>query len=120
MAPEPMPLADHLDPLERPGTTCFSQHVFDEPVTHADRTIIPMATISLAAGFGFGSSAGGEPGGGRERRAAHPVGAIELNADGVHIHTTADVPRLVTIALLVIAWNIFWVMRARRKEPPPA
>lgn len=118
MSREPLPLADHLDPLTRPGATCSGQHVFAEPVTYADRTIIPMATIALAAGFGFGSGDAGAPGESRECRAAHPVGAIELNADGVHIHTTADVPRLVTVALLVIAWNIFWVMRARRKAPP--
>lgn len=116
MSPEPMPLADHLDSLARPGATRSGQLVFDEPVTYADRTIIPMATISLASGFGSGDA--GAPGGSREYRAAHPVGAIELNADGFHIHTTADVPRLVTVALLVIAWNIFWVMRARRKAPP--
>ena len=118
MPSEPGPSQARIEALERLGGVVAVERVFGEPVTRGDRTIIPMAAVSTAFGYGGGSSAaeGADGGGGGGRLAAHPVGVIELNADGVHIHPVVDVTRLVTLLLLVGAWNVFWIVRAIQKR----
>ncbi len=117
MPSEARPPQGHVDALERLGGVVAVERVFGEPVTRGDRTVIPMAAVVTAFGYGGGSgaAAGANGGGGGGRLAAHPVGVIELNSDGVHIHSVVDVTRLVTLLLLVGAWNVFWIFRAIQK-----
>ena len=117
MPSEPGPSQARIEALERLGGVVAVERVFGEPVTRGDRTIIPMAAVATAFGYGSGGSSaaeGADGGGGGGRLAAHHVGVIELNSDGVHIHPVVDVTRLVTLLLLVGSWNVFWIVRAIR------
>lgn len=70
---------------------------------------MPMAEVRTA----FGCRGRGGGGG---RWSAIPVGAIELNDDGVHVHASPAVTaRVVIAALLLIGWNVFWIARALRR-----
>lgn len=115
-------------PLDRLAEVASVRRVFGEPVTMHDRTVIPMARVKTAFGFGGGSgpapaagdaadrarSSGGGGGGGNG--SAEPVGAIELNGDGVHIHTSPNlIARVVVVVALVVAWNVFWVTYTARR-----
>jgi uncharacterized spore protein YtfJ len=105
-----------LDEIMERLSATTAESVFGEPITRGDRTIIPMAEVSAGFGFGLGSGpAGGGSGGGGGKR-ARPVGVVALDADGVHIHPSVDVTRLATLALLVIAWNVFWIFKTIRQR----
>jgi uncharacterized spore protein YtfJ len=79
---------------------------FGEPVREADRTIIPVASVSTAGGLGFGSVTGDEPSGGGGLGGmfgARPVGYIELTGGEARfrrILTAADVAQLLTAAAI--------------------
>jgi uncharacterized spore protein YtfJ len=108
------------EPIERVTEAASVRRVFGEPITAHDRTVIPMARVRAIFGFGGGGGLDGEAsgsgGGGGGSLAATPVGAIELNADGVHIHTSPNViARVIIVGLIVIAWNVFWGMRTARR-----
>jgi hypothetical protein len=84
--------------------------VFGTPVSGHGRTVMPMAEVRTA----FGCRGRGGGGG---RWSAIPVGAIELNDDGVHVHASPAVTaRVVIAALLLIGWNVFWIARALRRN----
>jgi uncharacterized spore protein YtfJ len=108
-------------PIERVTEAASVRRVFGEPIVAHDRTVIPMARVRTTFGFGGGGGGleageAGAGGGGGGNLSASPVGAIELNADGVHIHTSPNViARVLIVGLLVIAWNVFWVMRTVRR-----
>jgi uncharacterized spore protein YtfJ len=92
---------------------------FAEPVRHADRTVIPVASVLSAGGLGFGSqpdaSISREGGGGGGALGARPVGFIEISGADARfrrILTTAD---LVQVSL-VAAGFAFVASRARRRR----
>ena len=117
MSHEANPWAGHLQALERLSEAASVRQVFGEPVTIDGRTVIPMAQVWNSFGFGSGSSldpADGAGGGGDGWLSARPVGVIYLDADGVHIHNSLDMSRLIVLALLISAWNVFWIVRALR------
>ncbi|MCC6628894.1 MAG: hypothetical protein IT340_16010 [Chloroflexi bacterium] len=98
------------------------RRVFGDPIERGDRTVIPMASIEAMVGFGSGSGGQTAPDGGGSgsgvggRTQATPVGAIELDADGVHIHFSPNVTaRIVVTIALVVAWNAFWALYTIRR-----
>jgi len=97
--------------------------VFGHPIVQADRTVVPVARIRHAFGWGFGAGSGertelgsGEGlGGGRGGfSTARPVAIIEVGPDGAQVKPVPDVTRLALAAMLLIAWNVFWVTRTAR------
>jgi uncharacterized spore protein YtfJ len=107
------------------------RRVFGDPVERGDRTVVPMASIDAMIGFGSGTGGQAAPDGGGSgsgaggRTRATPVGALELDADGVHIHFSPNVTaRIVATIALVIAWNAFWALytirRARQQQATSA
>src|SRR5579863_1039406 len=62
------------------------KHVYGDPVTVGDRTVIPAASVRYAFGGGGGNpKANGEDaggGGGGGRVAAEPYGALEITPQG--------------------------------------
>lgn len=83
----------------------MARQVFGAPISAHGRTIVLMAEVrALCGGRGHGGGGG--------RLSATPVGAIELNDDGVHIHIgPPETARAVVVALLLIGWNAFWIAR---------
>ena len=80
------------------------RQVFDEPRRLDDRTIVPMAAIwRLSSGEW-------------QTLTARPVGVIVLDADGAHVRHALDTTRLLTLALLVWAWNAYWALRWLRQR----
>ncbi|MBX6773323.1 MAG: hypothetical protein IRY83_16505 [Chloroflexi bacterium] len=94
--------------------------VFGEPITVGERTIIPVARVGGAFGLGFGrgqapvpeGAAGreGAGGGGGARFAARPIAVIEVTAERARVIPIVDWTRLALAGMLMIAWNVFWVM----------
>lgn len=74
--------------------------VFGEPVTHGDRTVIPVARVTANYGFGAGGGEGeredapqhgsGGGGGGGGRVKAHPIGFIEMSNDSAQFVPIVD------------------------------
>ena len=62
------------------------RRVYGEPVVHNGKTVIPIASVGSAFGFGSGSSgeAGkeGEGGGGGGKVSGHPIGYLEISDEG--------------------------------------
>jgi uncharacterized spore protein YtfJ len=102
--------------------------VFGTAVTHAGRTVIPVARVSGGGGGGFGSGSRPRTGGGKPHgetpegeggmgfgQMARPVGFIELSDEGVAWRPTWD-PSTVIVAAAV-AWvvtAILWGLRPKR------
>lgn len=101
--------------------------VFGEPYQVNGRTIIPVARVRYGFGFGLGrrnwaEKAHGEPdeGGGGAGASVRPVAVLEVGATETKVKPILDVTRLVLGAMLLAAWNVFWisytVRRVRAKE----
>jgi uncharacterized spore protein YtfJ len=61
------------------------KNVYGEPISRADRTVIPVARVSYAFGGGGGGREGEQAapgGGGGGRMSAIPAGAIEITSTG--------------------------------------
>lgn len=98
---------------------------FGEPVEKNGHTLIPVARVSFGYGLGFGggtsSSAdtngddpskeeGGGGGGGGGGGSATPVAIIDISDRGVSIEAIEDKTRLSMAGIMMVAWNVFWVM----------
>ncbi len=70
---------------------------YGEPVTGGDLTIVPVARVRVAGGFGGDSDEGG--GGGAVQ--ATPVGYIEVGGDGARFRTIDDPDRTLRIVQTV-------------------
>jgi uncharacterized spore protein YtfJ len=83
--------------------------VYSKPVKRQERTIIPVARVFTAGGFGFGSgtpegsASVGEGGGGGGVVDARPIGFIEMDAQGSRFVRIPDPDRPVRILKLAIA-----------------
>ncbi len=65
---------------------------FGRPVESKGRTVIPVASVRTAGGYGFGSEPGGRQlgGGGGGALDARPVGFIEIGPDGTRFERIDD------------------------------
>ena len=99
--------------------------VFGDPVTRGDRTVIPVARVSM--GFGFGAGVGQAPegtpggfgggGGGGGGAQGAPVGYIEITPTSSRFVPTVDVTRIVTMSVRM--WSMMLpriLLRAMRRR----
>src|SRR5262249_36941487 len=116
---EGMPVPDMLKTIaERLQTTATVKSVYGEPVTHGDRTVVPVARVRYGFGAGGGHSdavadgAGKHGGGGGGGLIAAPAGALEITASGTRFIRFND-PRTLGIVFgagclvgLVAGWLV--------------
>jgi len=63
---------------------------FGKPVQLKDRTVIPVASVRTAGGYGFGNDGKGQGGGGGGALDARPVGFIEITPQGTRFERIDD------------------------------
>jgi uncharacterized spore protein YtfJ len=100
--------------------------VFGEPVTHGDRTVIPVARVTANYGFGAGSGQGegkeehqrGSGGGGGGRVKASPIGYIEITNGSAHfvpiIDRTTMLTTLASVAAVALILMLPGMLRSRQ------
>ena len=97
---------------------------FGAPVVHADRTVIPVARVQGAGGYGFGGDVSGDTGGGGGGWLdARPVGFVEIGPDGTRYERIPDPDRLARTLKAgagALAAVIAGVAGARQLERGPA
>jgi uncharacterized spore protein YtfJ len=103
---------------------------FGRPVELKGRTVIPVASVRTAGGWGFGNqvdpdgSGSGSGGGGGGALDARPVGFIEISAEGTRFQRIDDgrtALRLIaagSVAVLVLGRVASRRRRPARKRPP--
>ena len=106
--------------------------VYGEPVRDGDRTVIPVARVRVAGGWGTGRGpqTGKEPGGagagGGGSLDAQPAGFIELGPDGARFHEIRDPDRQLRMlkagaaALVTVAGGLTGARRLGRGRRRPA
>ena len=96
---------------------------FGAPVAHGDRTVIPVARVQGAGGYGFGGDDTGETGGGGGGWLdARPVGFVEIGPDGTRYERIPDPERVARTAKALagaLAAVIAGVAGARQLERAP-
>jgi uncharacterized spore protein YtfJ len=93
---------------ERFQSSATVKNVYGDPISLADRTVIPVARISYGFGGGGGGGEGeqvkqGGGGGGGGRMSAVPAGALEITSDGTRFIPFLDWRRLASIVALSFA-----------------
>jgi uncharacterized spore protein YtfJ len=63
---------------------------FGKPVQLKDRTVIPVASVRTAGGYGFGNDRQARGGGGGGALDARPVGFIEITPEGTRFERIDD------------------------------
>ena len=63
---------------------------FGKPVQLKDRTVIPVASVRTAGGYGFGNDHQAHGGGGGGALDARPVGFIEITPEGTRFERIND------------------------------
>jgi uncharacterized spore protein YtfJ len=99
--------------------------VFGEAIQRGGRTIIPVASVTYAFGFGGGrqspsgvgstASRTGEGGGGGGRASVRPVALLEVDLEGTRVRPIVDMSRLALAGMALVAWNVFWVSLTVRR-----
>lgn len=91
--------------------------VFGEPYKVGEKTIIPVARVRHAMGFGTGEGpegSGGSGGGGGSYSGARPVAVIEIEGDNVRVKPVTDTMPIALAGILLAAWNVFWITKTVR------
>lgn len=111
-------------PQELGASACFGT-----PVEKDGHTLIPVARVSFGYGLGFGGGTsssgdtigddpakeeGGSGGGGGGGGSSTPVAVIDISDRGVSIEPIEDKTRLQMAGIMMVAWNVFWVMWTAR------
>jgi uncharacterized spore protein YtfJ len=98
--------------------------VFGEPLHANGRTVIPVARVQYGFGFGAGrddekddgevegTKEGGGGGGGVSVR---PIAVLEITDEETKMKPIFDVNRLAVAAMLLVAWNVFWITYTARR-----
>ncbi|HEX9070149.1 MAG TPA: spore germination protein GerW family protein [Ktedonobacterales bacterium] len=119
------PLVDRT--LARMIATAGAGAIFGTPVTQGETTVIPCARISVGLGLGGGGGTApnmaaeehgapmGEGGGAGGGAGGHPVAAIVVTPQGVHIKPIIDVNRIVLAGSMAAALMTFFIARAVRR-----
>jgi hypothetical protein len=87
------PVAESLTPRGFINRLSGARLCYGKPVTGADLTIVPVARVRVAGGFGTGDD--GEGGGGAVQAA--PIGYIEVGPDGARFRPIDDPDRTLSI-----------------------
>lgn len=108
-----------LEPVEQLIERLGVASVFGAPQRQGGRTIIPVASVNMGFGYGFGGGieddeegGGGGTGGGGS---AEPRGFIVLDGDGVRYEPILDQMRLGIASMLFSGWIVFWIARTIRQ-----
>lgn len=102
-------------------------HAFGPPQVVGDRTLIPVASVQYVSGRGFRGkrTPKGETkdrqsvarfarnGGTFTRRT--PVAIVEVSDNGVRVHAMPTPGSVIFAGILLVAWNVYWVMRTVRE-----
>ena len=93
--------------------------VFGEPYNVGEKTIIPVARIRHAMGFGTGGGfdkeqSFGSGGGGGSYAGARPVAVIEIEGKKVRIKLVTDNMPIALAGIALAGWNVFWIARTIR------
>jgi uncharacterized spore protein YtfJ len=119
------PLVDRT--LARMIAAAGAGTIFGTPVTQGETTVIPCARISVGLGLGGGGGTApnttaeehgtpmGEGGGGGGGANGHPVAAIVVTPQGVHIKPIIDVNRIVMAGSMAAALMTLFIARAVRR-----
>jgi uncharacterized spore protein YtfJ len=97
--------------------------VFGEPLHVNGRTVIPVARVQYGFGFGAGrdketeegeeeTKEGGGGGGGLSVR---PIAVLEITDKETKMRPIIDVNRLALAAMMLVAWNVFWITYTARR-----
>lgn len=97
---------------------------FGEPQSFGERTLINVAKVMYGFGAGFGRGEtgpegadmrpSGEGGGGGGWARVMPIGTLEITKDAVRFINTMDSGKIAIVALVMVAWNVFWIARTIR------
>jgi len=97
------------------------KHVYGEPISKGDRTVIPVARVFYAFGGGGGTREGerapegggsGGGGGGGGRMSAAPAGVIEITPTSTHFIPFTDWRKWLSVVALSLA--VGFMIGARR------
>ncbi len=104
------------------------QAVFGDVIEVDGRRLIPVASVQYL--FGMGGGQGPTPAGARSRGARkptvpppggggggggmrlEPIALIDISNGRMRVEPIINITKLVVVALVVVAWSIFWVARA--------
>ncbi len=115
-----------LQPMREAQHVASVRQVFGEPTVAGDKTIIPVAAVTYAFGFGYGGGpertdergnpvrTGGGGGGGGQAK-ARPVAIIEVTAEETRVRPIEDPTRVALAGVALGAWTIFWLGATIRK-----
>lgn len=98
--------------------------VFGDPVHVNGRTVIPVARVQYGFGFGAGRDAekgegeeeSKEGGGGGGGLSVGPIAVLEITDKDTKMKPIIDVNRLALAAMMLAAWNVFWITYTVRRN----
>jgi uncharacterized spore protein YtfJ len=110
-------LEDMLGRLTRIDEKATVKTVFGEPIRQNGRVIIPVARVAYGFGFGGGRNAekesqeeeSSEGAGGGGGVSVRPVAILEITDKETRVKPIVDVTRVALAAMLLTAWNVFWI-----------
>ncbi len=101
--------------------------VFGEPIRQGDTTVLPVAELMTAMGFGIGSGGGtdggerqggGGGGGGGGTALARPVAVVVASPQGVRVEPVIDFTKIALAAITAGGFMLAtWLGMARPKKP---
>jgi uncharacterized spore protein YtfJ len=122
-----MSLERMFDTLEGLRSTASVDAAFGKPQETEGRTMIPVSSVQVGMGMGFGQGVteesiareqvSDEPptgGGGGGGAGAHPVAMIEITADRTIIHPIVDETKVALAGIALGAWVMFLLMLTLR------
>jgi uncharacterized spore protein YtfJ len=116
-----------LDKLQTIRDSANVDRVFGKPKIIGEKAIIPIAQVSY--GFGGGYGEGKEPGaeedsetrqrigkggGGGGGVSVTPKAVLEVTPAETKLISIVDTTRIALAAILLVAWNVFWVTKTAR------
>lgn len=112
--------------LDRVRGSARVEVVYGEPREVGEKTIIPVAVVAYAFGAGAGAgSVGGEDsrragtggGGGGGAVRVHPIGVLEVTAEGTRLVPVLDWTRIITTGITVVGlWLMLRALRGGRRR----
>ncbi|MEP7200027.1 MAG: spore germination protein GerW family protein [Chloroflexota bacterium] len=114
-----------MQTIEAARDVATARRVFGEPQTIGDTTVIPIAAVTHAYGFGYGGGpertdergnavTTGGGGGAGGQTTARPVAVLEVTRDATIVKPIEDKTRIALAGIAMVAWNVFWVMKTIR------